>query len=199
MIDINEHVLGYTIQLADAISKIDREKLTRLYNVIEQVDQYGLPIYVCGNGGSAAIAQHFACDHAKGVHGDCDHWHPNVVSLSTNIPMITAIGNDIAFSEIYAHQLNFVPDGKGLLIAISSSGKSPNIIQALKKADQKGFGTVSFTGFDGGEAATIADLNIHVPSHNYGIVEDIHQMLMHCLAQTLRMNNTRKPLEDLKL
>lgn len=199
MIDINEHILGYTIQLADAMSKVDRSKMSRLYNALEAIVEAGMPVYVCGNGGSAAIAQHFACDHAKGVHGDCDHFHPNIISLSTNVPMITAIGNDIDFSEVFAHQLNFVPEKEGVLIAISSSGNSPNIIKAIKKAEQRGLATISFTGFDGGEAAKIADLNIHVPAHNYGIVEDIHQMLMHCLAQTLRMNNTKKPLETLKL
>lgn len=200
MININEHVYAYTTMLVDGLSKVNREDMDVLYSTLQEAMKNGLPIYVCGNGGSAAIAQHFACDHSKGVHGDCTpRLMPNVTSLSTNVPLITAIANDIDFTEIYAHQIDFLPEEEGVLIAVSSSGNSPNIVKALERAKKRGMATVSFTGFDGGKAAEIAHINIHVPIHNYGVVEDAHQMIMHCLSQALRMNNTDKKIESLKL
>lgn len=200
MININEHVFAYTTMLVDGISKIDRSTLDSVYKVIQEAMEAGLPIYVCGNGGSAAIAQHFACDHSKGVHSDCNvKLQPNVISLSTNVPLITAIANDLDYSEVYAHQLDFLPEDEGILIAISSSGNSPNIVKAIERARKRGMVTIAFTGFDGGIASQIAHASVHVPVHNYGVVEDIHQMIMHCLAQALRMNNTEKSLEKLKL
>lgn len=201
MIDVIEHLQGYRVMINDALSKIDTEKVALVTKELLSAMQAGLPIYVCGNGGSAAISQHFACDHAKGVHTDCKkdfQWGPNVVSLSTNVPMITAIANDMDYASIFSEQLKYVKN-EGVLVAISSSGNSPNIVKAIVEANAKKMVTIAFTGFDGGLAHQIANIGINVPINNYGVVEDVHQMLMHVMSQTFRINQTNKDLETLKL
>lgn len=198
MIDVNQHMYGYTTMLVQAISEIDREALDRACNSIEMAMEAQIPIYVIGNGGSAAISQHFACDHSKGIYTDCS-MRPNVISLATNVPLITAIANDISYDEVFAQQLEYVPEGEGLLIAISSSGNSPNIVKAIERAKARKIPSISFTGFTGGLARQLATMNVHVNCSNYGVVEDAHQMIMHVIAQTIRMNKTTKRLENLKL
>ena len=142
-------------------------------------------IYACGNGGSSAIASHLLCDFNKGIRTDTDLL-PRVVALTDNVPMLTAIGNDIGYDEIFSFQLSGLGNSSDLLIAISSSGNSENIVRALSIAKDIGMSTIALTGFDGGRAKKIADVAVHVSSSNYGVVEDIHQSVMHVFAQYLR-------------
>lgn len=198
MITASQHLFGYKLMVNEVLSTINLVALERCYYLFKTALMEHRAVYVCGNGGSAAIAQHFSCDHTKGVYTDCKIPNHNVISLSTNVPLITAIANDIGYDHVFSEQLNYVDDS-GVLVVISSSGNSPNIIRALDKAKQKGMQTVAFTGFGGGQAASIADVSVVVHNDNYGVVEDVHQILMHILAQTLRMNFTSKPLTELKL
>lgn len=100
--------------------------------------------------------------------------------------MITAIGNDIGYEQVFAFQLDALGQAGDVLIAISSSGDSPNIVNALNCARDRKIPSIAMTGFTGGRAAALADISLHVDAHNYGIVEDVHQSLMHILAQYLR-------------
>lgn len=193
----SSHLIRYSTELQLALLSVSHTEIDRAVAVLSLVRR---PVYVCGNGGSAAISQHFACDHAKGVYQDCGNkQNTNFISLSTNASLLTAIGNDIGFDEVFAHQLDFIPTDGGVLVAISSSGQSPNIIKAIERAKQRGMFTIAMTGFTGGLAKEKADLCLHVDSHNYGIVEDCHQILMHVMAQSIRMRYTSKPLETLRL
>ena len=135
-------------------------------------------VYVGGNGGSAAIANHLCCDFMKGSG-------IKTVSLSSNVPLITAIGNDYGYQQVLAKQLGYLGCSGDVVILISSSGQSANIKQAVIEAKSKGIKIIGLSGFDGGYLADNSDISLHVNYDNYGIVEDVHQMLMHSLAQSV--------------
>jgi phosphoheptose isomerase len=144
-------------------------------------------VFSCGNGGSAAIANHLQCDHLKGVRTTTD-LAPRVVSLSASIELLTAIANDLAYEDVFAYQLQSQSGPGDVLIAVSSSGRSPNIVRALDWARDHGLRTIALTGFDGGDAKALAEVCIHVDGANYGVVEDVHQAIMHALAQYIRQS-----------
>jgi phosphoheptose isomerase len=110
-----------------------------------------------------------------------------VVSLASHLELITAIGNDFDFAEIFAYQLQTFASAGDALMTISSSGNSENIVRAIRWAKENGVTAIALTGFEGGRSAKLADINLHVPARNYGIVEDVHQSMMHVFAQHLRM------------
>ena len=190
-----ENVAGYANayfqRLAAAAASVDAAKIDAAARLIEERSMKGSMVYSCGNGGSAAIANHLVCDCMKGVRTGST-LRPRVHSLSATIETITAIGNDIGYEEIFAFQLESLGKQDDVLIAISSSGDSPNIVNALVKAREMGITTVAMTGFSGGRASSLADISLHVDAANYGIVEDIHQSLMHILAQYLRHNHLKE-------
>ena len=176
---------GYVTESRNAASKIETADLARAAEIL--VDAYAgdAIVFSCGNGGSAAIANHLQCDHAKGI-GTSTALHPRVVSLSSNVEIITAIANDISYEDVFSLQLQLQARPGDVLIAISSSGRSPNIVQALRWARENSLRTISLTGFDGGPARATAEVAIHVDCANYGIIEDLHQAVMHSLAQYIR-------------
>ena len=143
-------------------------------------------VYVCGNGGSAAISNHFICDHLKGVQTDTTVLL-RVISLVSNMETVTAVANDISYDDVFVFQLATLAEPGDVLVTVSSSGDSENVVRAVQWAKDNGCKTISMTGFDGGRTAALADVNLHVESDNYGIIEDIHQSLMHIIAQFLRM------------
>ena len=159
--------------------------MTRAGDILAKAARDGRRIYSCGNGGSASIANHLVCDCLKGSRTDSTI-RPMVHSLSSPIELITAIANDMSVTEIFSYQLQSLGKKDDVLISISSSGTSPNIVEALKTAKSLGMTTIAMSGFGGGESRTLADVSLHVPADNYGMVEDAHQSLMHILAQYLR-------------
>lgn len=177
----------YTSGITEALSKIDKGSIEIAHRVILRHATNNLPIYVFGNGGSASLSEHFSCDHTKGVRHDTP-LHSNIISLASNMALITAIANDYSYDDIFSKQIEAFPDNNGLAIAISASGSSKNIVKALRTAKDKGIQTMAFVGFDGGYVMDyeMADFTVHVPSDNYGIVEDCHQIIMHSIAQTIR-------------
>ena len=145
-------------------------------------------VFVCGNGGSAAISNHLVCDHLKGCQTDTD-LRPRVVSLAATIETITAVANDISYDEVFAYQLRTLADAGDVLISVSSSGDSENVVRACQWARDNGLAVIALTGFAGGRTQALADVNLHVAGDNYGVVEDTHQALMHILAQFIRMDH----------
>lgn len=188
----------YKELLNQALNNIDDMEIDSVYGVISKYAEKGYPILVCGNGGSAAISEHLSCDHTKGVACDTN-LNPFIVSLPSNVSLTTAIANDIGYDEIFAKQVEWFTDPRAALLVISSSGNSPNIIKALKAAKNKSMTTMAMVGFDGGAVVkeSLADCIIHVKSNNYGVVEDCHQIIMHSMAQSLRLSHSNKP--NLKL
>jgi len=184
---------AYFEQLKAAAASVDRAALSQAADQLEVSYAKGATLYVCGNGGSAAIANHLICDHLKLVRTDTD-LVPRVVSLSTNIETITAIANDISYDDVFVYQLESLGRKDDVLMTISSSGDSENVMRAATWAKENGLGMIALTGFAGGRTATIADINIHVQSDNYGVIEDVHQSVMHMLAQYVRQKQMDEPL-----
>jgi len=191
--DIAAYSDAYFDQLKAAAKSVDRTKLAAAAAILEKAYGQGATLYVCGNGGSAAISNHLICDHLKLIRTDTDML-PRVVSLSTNIETITAIANDISYDDVFVYQIESLGQKDDVLMTISSSGDSENVVRAATWARDKGLSVVSLTGFEGGRTAKLADVNIHVGSDNYGVIEDIHQSLMHILAQFIRQKQMAEDL-----
>ena len=177
----------YAWELARAASTIDRTSLDRAASTLLDAYTRGARVFSCGNGGSAAIANHMQCDQVKGLRAGTD-LAPRFVSLSSNIEVLTAIANDLDYADVFTYQLESQSEPGDVLVAVSSSGRSPNIVRALTWARDNGLATIALTGFGGGGARTVADVAVHVDSTNYGIVEDLHQAITHALAQYLRQS-----------
>jgi len=109
-----------------------------------------------------------------------------VLSLSTNVELLTAIANDMGYENVFVYQLQSQSRPGDVLMAVSSSGRSANIVRALEWARDHGLRTIAITGFAGGQARTVAEVSLHVECTNYGVVEDLHQAVMHALAQYIR-------------
>jgi phosphoheptose isomerase len=175
----------YAKELARASETIDPAAMELAGNVLVDAYGRGARMFSCGNGGSAAIANHMQCDHLKGIRTGTD-LAPQVLSLSTNVEVLTAIANDIGYHEVFVYQLQSQARPGDVLIAVSSSGRSRNIVDALTWARDNGLRTIAITGFEGGAARAVAEVAIHVDCTNYGVVEDLHQAVMHALAQYVR-------------
>jgi phosphoheptose isomerase len=178
---------AYARETARAARTIEPVALDRAAAILVEAYARGATVFSCGNGGSAAIANHMQCDHVKGIRNATD-LAPRVVSLSANVELLTAIANDIAYENVFAYQLQSHARAGDVLIAVSSSGRSANIVCALSWARDHGLRTIALTGFDGGDARAVAEVAIHVDGTNYGIVEDLHQTIMHAWAQYIRQS-----------
>ena len=179
-----EYLTAYSVAVNEAVCKIDKEKIQQVYLLLKKTTIAGGRIYVAGNGGSSAISDHLCCDFMKGTQV-LGHPTLRVHSLTANHALFTALANDFQYEEALSRQVEMLCDPQDILILISSSGNSPNIIRALEVAQAKKIKVVGFCGFSGGQLAQRADFVVHVPIENYGMVEDAHQMIMHVLAQTL--------------
>lgn len=182
---VHDYLTLYMDRVLQAATAVDRNALERAAAMLSALFSRGAVLYVCGNGGSAAISNHMTCDVLKGVRADTA-LTPRIISLSTQIELITAIANDIDYADVFAYQLRCLAKPGDGLLTISSSGNSENVVRALEWAVQNGLDTIAMTGFSGGRAAGLAAVNLHAPCRNYGVVEDVHQSLMHILAQYLR-------------
>jgi phosphoheptose isomerase len=181
---------AYSEELARAAGSIDSAQVERAAAVLVEAYSAGARVLSCGNGGSASIANHFQCDHLRVGRGTdlSPALAPKVLSLSTNIELLTAIANDIGYEDVFRYQLEAQSQPGDVLMAISSSGRSANIARAVSWARDNGRRTIALTGFDGGGARMAAEIAIHVDCNNYGIIEDIHQGVMHALAQYVRQS-----------
>ncbi|MBV9382483.1 MAG: SIS domain-containing protein, partial [Streptosporangiaceae bacterium] len=178
---------AYAEEMTRAAKTVEPGAFDRAAAILSEAYARGARMFSCGNGGSASIANHMQCDHVKGVRTATD-LTPRVLSLSTNVELLTAIANDVGYENVFVYQLQSQSRPGDVLIAVSSSGRSPNIVQALRWARGNGLRTIAITGFDGGAARTVAEVSIHVDCTNYGVVEDLHQAIMHALAQYIRQS-----------
>ncbi len=185
---IAEYAAAYFEQSRAAQESVDGEKLDAAFKILDAAYGRGAQLYVCGNGGSASISNHLVCDHSKSGQTDTDI-KPRVISLATNIEMITAIANDISYEDIFVYQLQTLAKEGDVLMTISSSGDSENVVRAAEWAKDQGLDVIALTGFDGGRSGELATVNLHVAGDNYGVIEDTHQGLMHILAQFIRLHH----------
>lgn len=178
---------AYVAELSRAFGTIDLEHISRAAEILIDAYHRDATVFACGNGGSASIANHLQCDHVKGVRNGTD-LTTRAYSLSTNVELLSAIANDLGYDRIFEYQLQSLARPGDVLVAVSSGGRSPNIVRALDWANANGMQTIALTGFEGGPARQRATVSIHVDSANYGIVEDAHQSCMHLLAQYIRQS-----------
>ena len=187
--DFQEFLRVYYQRFAQALLDFDKGPLSDVLAVFEGLVATGGTLWIAGNGGSAAIADHTVCDCTKGTHVE---GHPSLrtVSLASNVAMLTALGNDIAYDAVFAEQLKYYLTDRDAVLVVSSSGNSPNVVRACEYANARSVPTIAFVGFKGGRLAEMARHVVHVPVDNYGIVEDTHQSLIHALTQYMKARRT---------
>jgi|TARA_B110001452_G_C15043737_1_gene364498 D-sedoheptulose 7-phosphate isomerase len=196
-IKIEDYFLDYLNVSNEVIKKIDMKILIKIANLLENKIKSNKNIFVCGNGGSAAIANHYVADYLKLLRTNTK-LKPKFISLVSNLELITAISNDINYDKIFSYQIESLANNNDLLIMISSSGNSKNLINALKIAKNKKMKIISFVGFNGGLIHKKSDLSLLSEVNNYGISEDIAHILMHIIIQFLRQKNLVKDLKKVK-
>lgn len=185
MSDFNDFTQSYYTRFSEALLSFDKTPLTDVLAVFDGVIERGGIVWVAGNGGSAAIADHTVCDSSKGTHvpGTAPF---RTISLASNVAMLTAIGNDISYDDVFSEPLKYYLTEKDALLVVSSSGNSPNVVKAVEYAKSQGVPTIAFVGFKGGKLKETADTVVHIEVDNYGIVEDTHQSLIHMITQYMR-------------
>ena len=182
MVAVTDHVSDYLGRLERSLAEISHVDIAELGEILYRCYQVGASVFIVGNGGSASTASHMAADLAKNTTGP--HMRRfRVMSLNDNMCLLTALANDGGYQNIFREQLvNLIAPGD-VLIAISASGNSPNVLRAIEYATSCHAQTVGLLGFEGGEAMTLVDKAVLVRSTDYGIVEDAHLVLNHILVE----------------
>lgn len=177
---INSYHNTFNLSLLKKIKKIESFLLKKIKEKKN--------IFICGNGGSASVSNHFLCDFNKGIKVDSkSRLKPKVISLANNVELITAIGNDISYNDIFSFQLENYGNNKDLLINFSCSGKSKNIINAAKFAKKNNLDVISIVGFNAkSQLKNYSSIFLNLDVKNYGISEDIFQSIMHMISQSIR-------------
>lgn len=178
-----DHLTDYLDGLSKALANLDLESVKGCRDLLASARESGQQVFVCGNGGSAATASHLANDLGKGAsYGRPDDRRFRVIALTDNIPWITALANDVSYDSVFSEQLQNLGQPGDLLIAISGSGNSRNVLNAVEVARAKQMTTIGWTGFGGGELAGAVDLPVVVDSHHMGRVEDAHMVITHLMC-----------------
>ncbi|MGO9243407.1 MAG: SIS domain-containing protein [Verrucomicrobiia bacterium] len=178
----------YLSGLKDVLDRLPLKPIDEIIRVIEQARDEGRQIFVIGNGGSAATASHMMNDLCKGTlghKGDAPWPRLRVIALTDNVSLMTAWANDTDFNHIFSEPLKNLAQRGDVLVAISATGNSPNIIAAVEAAKQIGVTVLGLAGFTGGKLSKLADVSLVVPSDGYGPVEDIHMILDHIITSYL--------------
>lgn len=172
---------AYKSQLVDTISKVDLTKVEQAIEWLKDARNQDRHIFVCGNGGSASTASHFACDIVKGASYNRKSRF-RILALTDSLPTLTAYSNDVGYDCVFVEQLrNFAQTGD-VVLCISGSGNSPNVLRAMEYANAVGCRTIAMTGRDGGKLGPMAQLNLQVPVSHMGRIEDAHMIMCHMIA-----------------
>lgn len=179
------HIELYWRELAEVSRKMPYAVITSAAEMLLECQHRGSTIFVLGNGGSAATASHFACDLAKGtrINGVPTF---RVMPLTDNVPLMTAWGNDTSYERIFAEQLVALVRPGDVVVIISASGNSPNVLRAAEVSRAASAITISMTGQTGGKLQRLSDLTMRVPSASIELVEDAHMVIAHSLCVALR-------------
>jgi len=173
---------SYLARSRDVVARVPHGPISTLGQALLRAYRNDKQVFTLGNGGSASTASHMAADLATSTIGP--HMRRfRITSLNENAAIMTALANDIGYEFIFSEQLIEVIRPGDLLIAVSASGNSPNVLEAIRYARRESAEVGALLGFDGGKAAQLADIAIVVPSDNYGIVEDVHLMVNHMLVE----------------
>src|SRR5882672_12606516 len=171
----------YKAGLLEAIETIDLAKVSEAIELLKSARDQNRHIFVCGNGGSASTASHFACDIVKGASFN----RPSrfrIMALTDQLPTLTAYANDVSYEAVFVEQLKNFAERGDLFMGISGSGNSPNVLRAIEYASSIGCRTIALTGRDGGQLGPLAELNIQVPAPHMGRIEDAHMIVCHMIG-----------------
>ena len=182
------YLINYKRNQLELVEKINKENFNSIINLIEKTIKQKKNIFVCGNGGSASNANHLCCDVFKRISQNTKL----IIDEKREIEDKTAISNDIKYEKIFSFQHNTLSQRGDIIIILTVSGNSKNLIEVAKSAASKKNKIISFTGKNGGVIKKLSNLNINIENSNYGIVEDIHQSLMHSISQIIRIKNIKK-------
>jgi len=182
---IPERVKEYHGLFTQLLANVDQGKLAEACEVVQKAYKSDQQIFTAGNGGSAAIAVHFAADFGKNVAGPDDK-PPRIMTLCGNVSTITALGNDCGYERVFEGQLRNLMNPGDLVILVSSSGNSPNVILAAEYARSHGATVLGMTGFSGGKLRELSDVRLHVSSNVYELVEDLHSFFSHTLVHAVK-------------
>ena len=171
----------YKAALLEALDKIDMSRVNQAIEWFREARDRGRHIFVCGNGGSASTASHFACDIVKGASYKRDERF-KIMALTDSLPTLTAYSNDVGYDCVFAEQLKNFAQPDDVVMCISGSGNSPNVICAMEYANSIGCKTIALTGRDGGKLGPMAQLNLQVPVPHMGRIEDTHMIILHMIA-----------------
>jgi D-sedoheptulose 7-phosphate isomerase len=178
------NITNYLTEFNQLLGKIPVSDIEAVVTLLHEIRFKDQQIFIMGNGGSASTASHFVCDLAKNTR------RPGaprfrVIGLTDNIAILSAYSNDEGYEHAFVEQLESLVRPQDVVIGISASGNSKNVLNAIQMANIVGAKTIGFTGFDGGKLKTMVDINVHIPSQRIGQVEDIHMMLVHMICETL--------------
>ena len=180
-----EKIKRYISELNVLLEKLPVEDIDRVVSLLEKTRESRSHVFIFGNGGSAATASHFACDLSKGSVSEGNH-RIKAFSLTDNVHLLTAWANDASYDMVFAEQIhNYVEPGD-VVIAISGSGNSPNVLNGITVARDKGATTVGFIGFSGGRLKDLVDIHVIAPIDNMERAEDMHLLFEHIISACLR-------------
>lgn len=171
----------YRTQLIDTLSKVDMDKVNQAIDWFREARNEGRHIFVCGNGGSASTASHFACDIVKGASFNRKQRF-RIMALTDSLPTLTAYSNDVSYDCVFLEQLKNFAEPNDLVMGISGSGNSPNVLRAMEYANSIGCKTLALTGRDGGKLGPLAQLNIQIAEPHMGRIEDAHLIVCHMIG-----------------
>lgn len=186
-------VQAYFQTLSRTIAHVPYASIQQIISAIMLAFENDRTVFVFGNGGSASTASHVMCDLGKGTIDSSDGPRLKVMALTDNVPLLTAWANDAGYEHIFSQQLRTFARAGDAVLAISGSGNSPSIIQALKTARELGATTLGMAGFQGGEMKAFCDICAIVPSDNIQVVEDLHHAIAHSILTAVRQMVYSKP------
>jgi D-sedoheptulose 7-phosphate isomerase len=194
--DVKNYLDDYLSRLTGILEKIDASELKKVIDTFVEAFKNKKTIYLIGNGGSAATASHMQADFSFFVRY-FSKFRPNIIALTDNVPIITAVGNDTSFDDIFVEQMRGRFTDGDVLIAISASGNSPNLVKAVEFANSLGGNTIAFTGFSGGKLKDLAKVPLYTSnaSGDYGPIEDVHMILNHVIVNYLSKDEEFLKLE----
>lgn len=187
---------AYFLGVESVLRRLPFALIDSVADTLWQAYLEGKTVYVFGNGGSAALASHCACDLGKGTAMNGAR-RLRVVALTDNVPLMTAWANDVSYDDIFSEQLAPLINKGDIALAISGSGNSPNVLKALEVAREVGAFTIGLTGFRGGKMKALCDLCVIVPSDNMQVIEDLHVSVNHSLFTSLRSRICDAAAQDL--
>lgn len=179
----------YLNQLKKILESLNLEDLNNIIDSLLKAYRENKQVFVMGNGGSAVLASHFACDLSKGTLNDVyddEEKRFRVISLTDNIALMTAYSNDLDYEHVFSQQLKNLVNTGDIVMGISASGNSKNVVNAINLAKKNKATTIALLGFDGGKLRDLVDFKIWVNNNNYGMVEDVHSALQHMICSIIR-------------